>query len=261
MARGSGTSGSKPTSGAGLGMLGSGGTVDNTGKLLLKKKYFLGGISSDTSSDLLKAPDLAGFDPMSIGFNAIGSGVYEQEVTYQKTITSNDAPNVYNFQGDTGVFELQTSDEQYPIETHYKIKTLIDNYGGRVENGKVIFPEKYTPVNGGGLGGGASVKNPMFGVRYYSAPSATFRHTFQSNTIPGNIWTNCGKMITGLPAGFPTPAAFAGDAGVTLPFFWIVLSPSIKRSGNNYEITRNYKLSRAGELSDIYLLTQIQAQQ
>jgi hypothetical protein len=148
--------------------------------------------------------------------------------------------------GVEGRFELDVTDEMVPIELHPNLQKLIEVYQGQVDptTKRVYFPPTYSPA-GGGLSGGASKKNPMAGIRYWSRPSAIFRHTQQMNTLPAGIWNNTGKKVDKLPAGFPNPADFIDDNGTTHKYHWIVLSPQIHRRGAAWEVVRSYKLAPA----------------
>lgn len=158
--------------------------------------------------------------------------------------------------GVEGRFELDTQDELYPIEGHPNLETILKKYSGKVVDGKVIFEQKYNPQGSGGLEGGSGQKaNPMFGKKYYSKPTATFRHIQQSQSIPGDVWDQVGKQVSRLPAGFPNPPPETNDKGEAIEYAWIVLSPQIYRRGNAYEIVRSYKLSDPNSPNELYKKT------
>lgn len=158
--------------------------------------------------------------------------------------------------GATGRFEMETRDELAPIEKHPNIRKLIKDFNGTVDptTGKVTFPPTYRPQGGGGLEGGSGGQqtNPMAGVRYYSRPGAIFRHVNQVQSIPSDIWSDVGKKITTLPAGFPSMEPTTNDNGEQIQYYWIVMAPEIYRRGNAYEIVRSYKMSEFNAPSSLY---------
>jgi len=237
-------------------MLGDTGSIQNTGKYVIRKRFF-----TDQEADLTQVPTPpAGFRASAINWQAIGGGAYEQTVDYEYYVDNTQSQIVELTQGVQGRFELDVQDELVPIAAHPEIRELIRIYKGNTDpsTGKVTFPPTYTPTAASGLsGGGAGVKtNPMAGKLYFTKPSATFRHIQQANLIPTNIWSNVGKKVASLPAGFPNPPSFINKKGEEIKYFWIVLSPQIYRRGNAYEIVRSYKLSEPGVPNELYALDQ-----
>lgn len=239
-------------------MLGRTGNIQNTGKYVIRKKFY-----TSNEADLTRVPEPpSNFRATAINWQAIGGGAYEQTVDYEYLINSQQGDLVETTQGVSGRFELDVQDELFPIAAHPNIRELITKYKGTVDvsTGKVTFPPTYTPAGGGGLGGGGGAggvrTNPMAGKLYFTKPAATFRHIQQTDAIPRNIWNNVGKKVARLPAGFPNPPDFSNANGETIKYFWVVLSPQIYRRGNAYEIVRSYKLSEPGAPDELYALDQ-----
>lgn len=254
MARGSSSGGGGGGSTSAVGMLGDSGSIQNTGKYVVRKRFF-----TSNEADLTQVPPApTGFRASAINWQAIGGGAYEQTVDYEYFIDNSQSQIVELTNGVQGRFELDVQDELARIESHPEIRELIRIYKGNTDytTGKVTFPPTYTPTAASGLsGGGTGVKtNPMAGKLYYNKPSAIFRHIQQTNLIPTNIWNNVGKKVASLPAGFPNPPAFINKKGEEIKYFWIVMSPQIYRRGNAYEIVRSYKLSEPGVPDELYTL-------
>lgn len=254
MARGSsfGVGGKGVTSA--VGMLGDSGSIQNTGKYVIRKRFF-----TNNEADLTQVPTPPlNFRASAINWQAIGGGAYEQTVDYEYFVDNSISQIVELTNGIQGRFELDVQDELVPIAAHPEIRELIRIYKGNIDptNGKVTFPPTYTPTASSGLsGGGTGVKtNPMAGKLYFTKPAATFRHIQQTSTIPANIWSNVGKKVAALPVGFPNPPAFINKNGEEIKYFWIVMSPQIYRRGNAYEIVRSYKLSEPGVPNELYAL-------
>ncbi len=259
MARGSSGGGSGGSGSVAVGMLGDQGSIQNTGKYVIRKKFF-----TSNQSELTQVPTPPpGFRATAVNWQAIGGGAFEQTIDYESHLGASQAGDVVEtISGIEGRFELDVQDELVDIGMHPNIRDLIRKYSGVIDpgSGKVTFPPTYTPTAEGGLSGGTRdgvQTNPMAGKRYFSKMAATFRHTQQTDTIPADIWLNCGKMVAKLPANFPNPPDFINKDGETMKYHWIVLSPQIYRRGNAYEIVRSYKLSEPNVPAELYEITTV----
>lgn len=263
-----GGSGGSESSGSGsnVEMLGRTGTASNSGKYVIRKRYL---VTDEANLTAVPTPP-SGFRATSINYSAIGGGAYEQVVEFESFINplqpggagggSGGSTIVETLSGVSGRFELDVQDELVPISAHPDIQLLIKKYNGQVDasTGRVTFPPTYTPTGGSGLQGGGTGgprTNPMAGKLYFTKPAATFRHIQQMQSIPGDIWTNVGKKVENLPAGFPNPPPFTNDAGEQIKYYWIVMSPQIYRRGESYEIIRSYKLSEPNAPDELYKLS------
>lgn len=162
------------------------------------------------------------------------------------------------FEGITGsmgedeltTYEFDSSFAENRIEAHPKIATLITKYGGQVQEDGTIYWPLATPQiksSGTGLGSGktSSEKNPLFGNAIYVELQAVFRINEVRRTIPERYMSEIGKIVSGLPEGFPTPA---GRNWLTLPF-------RATKRGNVYQIGRELLLGpNGGWPKDIYEL-------
>lgn len=233
-------------------IMGSGGSVQNTGRYVLRKKYL---VSNET--DLIKPPSPPeGFKATSISWQKIGGNYYEQTVDFESFVSSEQTGVVEKQGSIEGRFELDVQDELVPIAAHPNLPKIVEEYNGKIDENtnKVTFPPKYTPKTGGGTAEKKS--NPMFGKLYFTRPSATFRHIQQMQSIPADIWNNVGKKVSKLPADFPHPPDFVNDKGENQTYYWIVLSPQIYRRGNAYEVVRTYKLSDPNAPDEVYAKTE-----
>lgn len=240
-------------------MLGETGQIQDTGSFTISKKYFVA-LADLAQLQTVPAPP-AGFRAKSLSYVKITGG-FEKTVVFESFTASTSSPVVENRAGVEGRFELESQDEFRPIEAHPDIAYLVDKYQGQEKGGKVNFPREYTPKGGGGLGsGGGKQRNPMFGVFFFPVISAIFRHTFQVQEIPTDIWTTCGKVIMQLPANFPSPPDWiareaTGTQSTPNKSCWLTLSPQIARRGGAYEIVRAYRLLGPNETSDMFTVTQ-----
>lgn len=225
-------------------MPGRAGSLQNTGRITIRKRYLVENEGELNTTET--APP--GFRPTAVNWQSIGAGVYEKNVDYEYFVAPGVSEVVETLGGVAGRFELDTTDELIPIEKHPNIRELIKKYKGEEDPATraIRFPVKYKDT------GGQEKTNPMAGVRYFTKPSAIFRHIQQMQNIPSNIWNDVGKKISTLPAGFPNPPDFQNDNGEQIKYHWIILSPQIYRRGNAYEIVRSYKLSEPNVPEELY---------
>jgi hypothetical protein len=256
MARGSSKSGGGAGAASGaVEMLAQSGTVANTGKTRLRKKYFV-----TNEADLTKVPQVAGFRPVDISFNRIGPSAFEQDVEYAAQLDSSVGglgSVVETLGGVDGTFEMFCNYESHPIELHPRIDKLSVEYGGYfTPDGFAKWPPFYTPEGGGGLGAGAQKRNPLFGVTRYKEISMRFRHTYYRNNIDRSIYDKAGDIVERLPAGFPTPKGPKDKEGKEIRRRFLMLMPEISREGNAYRVVQEYVLlDTSGIADDLYEVT------
>lgn len=241
-------------------MLRETGSASNTGRYVIRKTY----LTTDQAQLTAIPTPPAGFRPTALAWQAMGAGAYEKAVDFESFIgvaglngSGGTGELVETISGVSGRFELDVQDELKPIGSHPNIRKLLEKYNGQIDgNNKVSFPVTYTPQGEDGLGAGQGPqRNPMAGKMFYTKPSAIFRHIQQMQSIPSDIWTNVGKKVDRLPAGFPNPPAEVNDSGEEIKYYWIVLSPQIYRRGDAYEIVRTYKLSEPNDPDELHDLT------
>lgn len=249
MARGSsgGGGGSGAPGGPVVEMLGESGEINNQGKAKIRKKFFVTDIAN-----LTKIPEFPGYRAVNVTYNKIGGGAYEQNVEYAAQVDASQSPGlVETLQGISGTFEMFTSYESHPIELHPKIDKLTEDFGGYyTPDGFAKWPPLYSTGGGAGLSGGQPVKNPMFGVTRYKEVSMIFRHTFYQNTVPRSIYDKAGKVVTTLPAGFPTPQGPNDSEGREIKRRWMLQMPAVSREGAAYRIVQEYVLLDTSGVAD-----------
>ena len=240
MARGSGDKGggSGAPSGAVVEMLGESGEINAQGKAKIRKKFFVTNIA-----DLTKIPQFPGYRAVNVTFNQIGGGNYEQNVEYAAQVAASQSPGlVETLQGVSGTFEMFTSYESHPIELHPRINKLLVDFGGYcTPDGFAKWPPTYT-TGGSGLSGDQAIRNPLFGVTRFKEVSMIFRHTFYKKSVSQNIYDKAGKVVTNLPAGFPTPKGHTDGEGNEIKRRWMMQMPAVSREGDAYRIVQEYVL-------------------
>jgi len=97
-----------------------------------------------------------------------------------------------------------------PIETHPRLKELMEKYGGYWEGGKpggrVLFPSelpKGTALAGLGRKQATSQRNPMSGVDKWKPVLVTWTRSYAARQIPGDILSRIGNVITNPPGNPP----------------------------------------------------------
>ena len=248
MARGSsaGSSSGGPAS-PNIEMFGESGEINNAGKAKIRKKFFVQNIK-----DVPKVKVIEGYTPVSLTYNQIGGGAYEQNVEYAAQLGAQDTGVVQVLAGLTGTFEMFTNYETRPIALHPNILTLLKEYAGQVVNGVVQFAGGLIQKDGGsGLSGGEGERNPMFGVTHYKAITMTFRHTYYQRNVNASIYDRAGKIVTSLPGGFPTPKGeIDEETKEEIKRRWLMLMPALTKEGNSFRIVQEYVLLDLSGIAD-----------
>ena len=239
MARGSsgGGGGNGTPSGTVVEMVGESGELNHAGKVRIRKKYFV-----KEAADLIKVKELPGYRATQVTYNKLDVG-YEQNVDYAAQLTNGQAPGIVEKLGGLdGSFEMFCSYESFNIELHPRIDKLIKDFGGYYADDRAKWPPFYKPKGGGGLGGTARVRNPMFGVTRYKDVTMTFRHTYYVTNVSRGIYDKAGNVVTNLPAGFPTPKGPTDKEGKEIKRRWLLQMPAVSREGNSYRVVQDYVL-------------------
>ena len=257
MARGSSrNSQSEPEfSGTRIGMNRESVNINAQGRRTLNKRYF---IQTDNENDLLSVEQVNGYRATDAKHEKIATGLYEQEVQYVGEVAAEQAPGlVETLQGVSGTFEMFCSYESHPIELHPRIDKLSTNFGGYfTPDGFAKWPPFYTPSGAGGLSGGEQLRNPMFGVTRYKEVSMTLRHTYYVRGVSRSIYDKAGKVVTSLPAGFPTPVGPKDKDGKEIKRRWMMQMPAVTREGNSYRVIQEYVLlDTSGVAEGLYEVT------
>lgn len=229
--------------GTGVEMSGGGGGFQATGKITLNKKFFV-----TDESKLNTAPIISGFEATQINFTRINETAFEQNVTYeaqQEGGNSETGGVVWLQKGVRGTFEMFCSFKNTPIGQHPRIDKLLKDFGGYLEGDIPQWPPTFTPITGGGLGGGTSKTNPMFQVTNYMEATQTLRHTYFVDNVSPDIWDNTGRIVQRLPAGIPAPKGEKDADGNIIPRSWMMQSPAVSRQGDAWQVIQEYVILNA----------------
>jgi hypothetical protein len=243
MARGSSAGSGAASKFNSVEMLQSGGQVDNSGRYTITRKYYV-----TDQNDLLTTPELGGMRATALSYQKIAGGIWEKTIEFAAAVGSSQTGVVSKLSQDgkdEGRLLLETTMQQLPIEEHPERDDLIKKYNGSVQNGKIIFSATYSG-QGTGTSGGTEKPNPMFGVRYFSAPAATLRHIYTATVIPSNLFGRVFKIIetNNLPGDLPDLPDYANKAQVNLKYYWQIQMPQVSISGDLIEITDIYTLTK-----------------
>ena len=251
MARGSSSSGgldSSPSSA--VEMIGESGQIDRTGKITVRKRYFVA-----NQEDVSRVTPLDGYRATNITYNKIGGGVYEQNVEYTAQIDANQAPGIVEtLRGLSGTFEMITGYEIVPIERHPRVDQLVNDYAGQFIDGLARwFNPTYIPATedrSALAGGDFGLPNPMFGVTAYKDVTMTMRHTYHVRGVPRSIYDKAGLVVDTLPAGFPTPKGPVNKEGKEIKRKWMMQMPAVSRDGESYRVVQEYVLLDTSGITD-----------
>lgn len=144
--------------------------------------------------------------------------------------------------GTPEVFEFEGSFNQQPITAHPNIQTLIRNYRGRIEDGRIVWPARIgSSASSGGLGGSRQTQlatNPLFGVEDYLALGAVWKQSkvYDAEALPDDLLEGVGLIFENPPGNPNTPRNRN----------WLKMAPLGRTRGNVTEVTNAYLLSGFG---------------
>lgn len=151
------------------------------------------------------------------------------DVTYQGLLSGDPGE-------DFDQYEIAGEFREEPIEAFPDRASLVRDYGGYLEEGRLKFPETLpTKTNAGtGLSGAKSsaAQNPFFGLTSYPVYYEIATHTYIRKTVPGSVHKRKGSILASLPGGF----SYDGDAKA-----WFVDAPLVRKAGNAWSITERFK--------------------
>jgi len=140
-----------------------------------------------------------------------------------------------------------------PLESHPKLQTIKDAYGGYLDENELKFPE-LLPNNSkskSGLGKKSlkpGDKNPMFGVSTYAVMTARVTRSWSAKKIPKTAVNDIGKIYKSIPD--------APDEINEIDFgdrTWLAMPPKISQNGNVWRIENEWLLSPpAGWVEEVY---------
>lgn len=149
--------------------------------------------------------------------------------------------------GEEWSFESQLT--QDVIEQHPQLEQLLDDYGGRLLDGKVVFPDFWDGGSGVGnsntrltLGlsdtSSGETPHPFAGARFIHYHTIVATRTYYATSI-SNIYNDVGEIFDKLPGDAP-PINFKNGQN------WIKRNPLPSTSGDGYVIRETYESSLPG---------------
>jgi hypothetical protein len=146
------------------------------------------------------------------------------------------------------VFSLQSSYEEEPIESHPRLKELMEKYSGsKGADGRVQWAEE---IESGDKGRGfgkseetSTKPNPMFGVEKWKKLSVIWTVTYAAPNIPGDALNRIGRTVSSPPGN---PPRLAGRSR------WLAMPVRATKRGNVVEITEEYLLLDDSQPEDLY---------
>ncbi len=173
-------------------------------------------------------------------------GVYDQELKengYQVGLRYEGIPSGAPL-NERPVWQLSGELVEWPIERHPNVQTLIDDYGGYIENGRLKFPPTRPKGKGDDSGGGGFAQgsdetgeeaNIMWNAEKIRVYLPAYHWSFVSRRKP-SLLDKVGKVIKRPPGNPETPEG--SD--------WLYAVPDIAYRGNIYEVTEHYMGSPPG---------------
>jgi hypothetical protein len=175
------------------------------------------------------------------------SGKINAVVTYEGLFSGGASGSPEEVDGD-GDWEVDPSLSEEPLEASPFLLSLMLEYDGYLdEEGRLRFPEKLertqpsTKSLFGSDVGRAKIgdRNPMFGRETYLLPGAIVRRTRVLPSVPDDVMSRAGEIITRLPIEALKNANW-GDAD------WLTLQARPSRFGNAVRLVEEWMKSPPG---------------
>lgn len=185
-------------------------------------------------------------------------GGYYSDIVFEGIGSFGGAPGSPSGQMAPDIYRYQISFSREAIEKHPKIKEILSEWAGKVndQTGRIefemILPNSAGATKPSGLGSGKSNsyktgdKNPLYGLTDYPSWSIIFSVTRVVATLPTDLLERIGKIVKSLPMGLPTP----DDRD------WKILPSTADFRGDCWQWTESWMLSDKGgwptALDDIF---------
>lgn len=152
------------------------------------------------------------------------------ETTYQGLVAGDPSE-------DLDQYEIGGEFREEPIESFPERAALVREHGAYIdESGRMKFPEALPTKSAGSFGGATSSQssqdNPLFGLTTFPVYYERASHTYIREKVPATVHKRKGTILANLPSGFD----YDGDAKA-----WFVDAPNIRKTGNCWTITENFK--------------------
>jgi hypothetical protein len=154
-----------------------------------------------------------------------------------KRVTFKDRNNSLDYRFEPGF-------SQVTMAYHPDIEKLLEEFGGYVVDGEVVWPSEMPPEDTSANKGLNSKKqtnrnpNPMWGHDSFFRMEGTYRFRYAERDIPGDLFTRVGRIFQS--GALPGRPPFVKDRD------WLKLPPQYRRRGLIFEIFEDYWLSGAG---------------
>jgi len=177
------------------------------------------------------------------------SGSWNWEITCEggPSISPGGSPGAGGGVEEMAEYAFEPSDLELPITSHPDILKLIDTYGGRVEDGRVIFRDKVPKTKEGDQAAAKDLvtkkgASPMFGVEAYTSFAGTWTKSYTLTKGDGlkDIFADVEKIVENPPMPGWITFTFGNNRN------WLKRMPSIRVKGNSLQITERYLLSGLG---------------
>lgn len=189
-------------------------------------------------------PTITGFGLAGARAKQANDGTWNWELTFEgPSILSN--PNDPTGES-LAVYALEPSDEQIPLTSHPDITWIMANFGGYIEDGKLLFSEKVPNNTGSGSQNQGNVNagklNPFFAVEDYLSFGAIWSKTYcLKGVLPSDLLNSVETVVQSVPT--PSWMTFP-NLGSTRN--WLKKVPQIGIRGTAVTISERYLLSGRG---------------
>lgn len=167
------------------------------------------------------------------------AGCYDVTLTFEGQSPDTEGQNET---GEGEEWEVISEFSEEPIESHFIIDKIVDYYGGWTDgDGRIKFPEfMEIPSRSGGTSKGREIKNPMFGREFYFQTGSVVRLTTIEKRVPSDIARFGDRILKRLPITDLKHIDW-GDRD------WLEMQPQVRKRGNVFELTREFKMSPPGK--------------
>jgi hypothetical protein len=199
-----------------------------------------------------KYPSVAGYSFAGARGREAEGGAWNWEVTFEGPGPLQGGGNNDKNEDQT-VYAFEPSDADIPLTSHPDVLKFIKNYGGRAEEGRLVFGVEIPKKSDGSTSAEDLVTtnkgNPFFGVEAYLSFGGTWTKSYLvRNALPADLFTDVERIVAAVPQ----------PSWMKLPPIgkdrnWLKRMPSFRVRGKAVEVTERYLLSgRGGHNTAIY---------
>lgn len=185
-------------------------------------------------------PAIPGFSVASARGREGEGGQWQWELVYEGP-----SPLEPGKDEEQAVYAFEPADVDVPLTSHPDVLWFIDNFGGGVEDGRLVFgPKKPEEQDGGAALPSELVSrgkgNPFFGVESYTSFAGTYSKTYTTRNPPQDLFEKVEEIVSRvpMPKWFKLPGIGKRN--------WLKRMPSISFRGQAVTISERYLLSGRG---------------